>query len=484
MVHAGKLDFYRRALFLAVTLILWGLITHGTYAGTGDEPHYQMVAHSLAFDWDVDLRNDYEDPGNLIFGGNLPPEDHAREGVSGALRPVHDIGLPLLFTPYFAMAYRLAEAAPTYLPADLLARAKLNSSLILRHLMSMAMIAITAWIAVQLFDVIVVSTSAAAAAMWSALFVLSPPLLSHAFLFFPDILSAALVLWVFRTLFKAPGRPMAGVAGIVTGGLLLLHSRNIGLVAGLVLVAVRRARSESVATPAIVAFCLGLTSALIVRTYVNYLFWGSLITSPHAHFEWPAGVIAFSRDLAARVAGWAVDQEHGLLPYAPIYFFGPVGGAILWRRDSGKAIDMLVPIVGYLAFLAMPFLNPHGWRGGWSPAARYLVPIAPLLAILTFEAVFRWTATWSVRIVLAIQIAADAILWQYPKLLWNEGTGVGALFKFLDGGSGLLSGLIPSVPSTAPTVTLFMLAAVVVLWAIALPTLYSTSTQLQHSARD
>ena len=50
-----------RWLALVVVLVLWGLITHGTYAGTGDEPHYQIMAHSLAFDRDLDLTNDYAD---------------------------------------------------------------------------------------------------------------------------------------------------------------------------------------------------------------------------------------------------------------------------------------------------------------------------------------------------------------------------------------------------------------------------------------
>jgi hypothetical protein len=29
---------------------MWGLMTHGTIAGSGDEPHYAMAAHSVAFD--------------------------------------------------------------------------------------------------------------------------------------------------------------------------------------------------------------------------------------------------------------------------------------------------------------------------------------------------------------------------------------------------------------------------------------------------
>jgi hypothetical protein len=43
-----------RILRLAVALVLLGLLTHGTFAGSGDEPHYLAIAHSLAFDRDFD----------------------------------------------------------------------------------------------------------------------------------------------------------------------------------------------------------------------------------------------------------------------------------------------------------------------------------------------------------------------------------------------------------------------------------------------
>ena len=49
----------RRALQAMVMLALWGLITHGTHAGTGDEPHYLAITHSIAFDGDLDLANNY-----------------------------------------------------------------------------------------------------------------------------------------------------------------------------------------------------------------------------------------------------------------------------------------------------------------------------------------------------------------------------------------------------------------------------------------
>ena len=89
----------RVILFAVVLLVLLGLTTHSTYAGSGDEPHYLAIAHSIAFDLDFDVSNNYGAAEPLIADGQLQPEDHARAGRGGVLRPVHDVGMPLLLAP-------------------------------------------------------------------------------------------------------------------------------------------------------------------------------------------------------------------------------------------------------------------------------------------------------------------------------------------------------------------------------------------------
>ena len=89
----------RRRLLIVLALVLWGFGTHGTYAGTGDEPHYLAIAHSIAFDGDLDVANNYSTDEPLILSGGLEPEGHRRQGAGGTLRPIHDIGLPLVIHP-------------------------------------------------------------------------------------------------------------------------------------------------------------------------------------------------------------------------------------------------------------------------------------------------------------------------------------------------------------------------------------------------
>lgn len=414
------------AIFGSVVVVMWGLITHGTHAGSGDEPHYLVASYSAAFDGDFDLSNNYRDPGTLIGGPmGLEPEAHARRGRDGRLRPVHDIGMPLLFAPYVRVAHATARSLGRTVPSEWLARARLTESLLFRHLVSLAMIALTALVAVELFRALQDMGGAPRSAWWWALFVtLSPPFLSHAFLFFTEIPSALIVLFVFRRLQRGTLTRAEAVACAVGVGVLpLIHVRNIPLAAALAATAVvrRRTLGPSQVAPMAVAMLAGLA----VRAVVTWRFWGTLVTTPHARpGEW-SGAAASAHETATRLLGWAWDREYGLFAYAPIYLLA-VPGLLLMARRNSRALWGVVAVAGvYLAAIALPLVNVHGWTGGWSPAGRFLVPIAPLLALAAFAA---WRGGSPLEWVIVVaQVLLSAVVWQRPKLLWNDGDGVSAL---------------------------------------------------------
>jgi hypothetical protein len=476
--------------------VLWGLITHGTYAGTGDEPHYQMITHSLVFDRDVDLTNDYANPDNLALGGHFEGGNHLQPGKDRRLRPVHDIGMPVLFAPYYAIAYMFTEEVVAYVPARWLERARLNFTVLLRHLLSLAMIALTAAIAVHLFSIFsALAVTNRRAFEWVLLLVLSPPILSHSFLFFTEIVSAFIALSVFvwmRTgeAGEAGGAGRAGqagqagqpgeaglkscatpatrgralLAGAATGYLLLVHARNAGLIVGLIVVVLRRAKRWP-DRGMIVAFMVGAAVLFGIRTAVTYHFWGTLITTPHERFGTVTGWQPFVAESVTRIIGWLFDQEHGLLPYAPIYLLAPAGWFVLWKRDRELCAELSIVVGAYVGVMTIPFLNAHGWRGGWTPAARFLVPIAPFLAIATFAAVAHLRRLPAVVMaIVSVQVFLDALLWQHPGLLWNDGIGTSALLKFLDGGTGWLSMYVPSIFPPLGGRTIALIAAAAIGW--------------------
>jgi hypothetical protein len=72
---------------------------------------------------------------------------------------------------------------------------------------------------------------------------LSPPMLSHVFLFFTEMLSALIALSIFIWLRGSPRSvPAATAYGAAAGYLVLVHARNVGLTAALIALAVYRSR--------------------------------------------------------------------------------------------------------------------------------------------------------------------------------------------------------------------------------------------------
>ena len=64
--------------------------------------------------------------------------------------------------------------------------------------------------------------------------------------------------------------------------------------------------------------------------------------------------------------------------------------------------------------------------GGWSPAARFLTPLTPLLG-LSVLAGLRAIPKGVAVAAIAVQAAISAYAWQHPKVLWNEGDGRAAI---------------------------------------------------------
>ena len=423
-------------------------MTHGTHAGTGDEPHYLAIAHSLAFDGDLDLSNNYGANEPLIAGGDLRPEQHVKAGVGGVVRPVHDIGLPLVFVPLVVVAAPAVSWLAPRLPPELMRRLRLTPSVMYRHVLSLGMIALACILALFMYRASTALGYEARHTLWCTLIVvLSPPLLIFSILFFTEMLTAVLVFVVFYAIaFNASRCSDARWAamGLVTGFLLLVHIRNIAIVGalgGLAIVELWRGRRSL----ALAIFIAGLTVPLIARTILIHRLWGTWLTTPLAQPGRFSGAASFA--LAGhRLAAMFLDQEYGLLPYAPIFVLA-IAGLVWRRRDRHRLVLQIWFVAGaYLVSLALPVTNAIGWTGGWSPPARFLVPIVPLIAI-GMPTGLRRASRFLVVPLVVLQIAIDAYFWQHPKYLWNNGTGVAAVCQQ---GDVPICGMLPSFDPEVP----------------------------------
>jgi hypothetical protein len=96
----------------------------------------------------------------------------------------------------------------------------------------------------------------------------------------------------------------------------------------------------------------------------------------------------------------------------------------------------------------MPQTNYHCWHGGWAPAGRFLVPIAPLLALPIGLLGTRMRWRWPLGAVVVIQILISQYLWAHPMWSWNGGEEPSAWLERLVGTHW--ASVVPIWPITRP----------------------------------
>jgi hypothetical protein len=311
-----------------------------------------------------------------------------------------------------------------HLPARVMERARLTPAVLYRHALSFVMIGLATVLAGLVFDTLSgVGVPPKQALGITLLVMLSPPLLFYSVLFFTELLSALVCFWVFQRLLWGGrhGASQWALTGSATGFLMLLHARNAGLILALTVIAVIKGwraglRAETA------AFLAGVAALLLVRTAVNFHFWGSLVTNSHASLGAWTGSGELIRESLVRLGGLILDQEFGLVVYAPIYVLAAAGLVVMMKGEREAASAILFVTASYLALVICPLTNIQGWTGGWCPAARFLTPVVPLAAVPLSRAVRAVPRPVTVA-VLVLQIGISAALWQFPKLAWNDGEG-------------------------------------------------------------
>jgi hypothetical protein len=361
--------------------------------------------------------------------------------------------LPIVAAPVVAAAYAIAGTVDRW-PASLVRRAKLSPFIVLRQLLSLAMIAATIALALLFFEASAALTGQRTwAFIWTLLWALSPPILTHSYIFLTEIPSALIALFVFvrRDDLKGTHPVRRGVVlGLLTGLLFLIHVRNIGLVLALTALILWRVRATLTRAS---GFLAGLAILGAIKVAINFRFWGAPLMNPHEHLgAWP-GLAPFVSQSLTSLMGLLIDARHGLLLVAPIFLLAPAAWILIKRQSRATAHELLFVAAAYLVFVINPVTNIHGWRGGWSPAARFLVPIVSFAALAVPVLFTVRRRALIVGGVIALQLVISAYLWGHPMQQWSEGPGPAAFVQALAGSS--VAGAIPPVEQlNAPVLTL------------------------------
>jgi hypothetical protein len=457
---------------LGIFLFTWTLTTHGKYSASGDEPHYLMMTHSAVVDGDLDLANNYADNDGRHFGhDNLERGLHALPARTGSMRSIHDPGLAIVLVPVYAVVRQVAA-----LPSEsLLERFRMSRGLFTYSLMSLFLAALTAASLTLLAHGLSVGAGARTAALVTLALGVSPPVVSHAFLVFPEVLALAVTCLAVWFALRPPGAhdwPLLLGLAFLLGALPWTHHKYLVYGPGLLFVvgwkrwATLRGLSRSRWIAAILLFLLP-QAALHLWTYYEWGTLGGALTTDTVPFSMPT--------LKAGAAGLIVDRESGILAYAPLLWIVP---ACLWltRRSTWP---FLVPAV--LLYLPAAAYTT-GWWAGFSPAARYIVPLVPLVAVAAALGMRHEAVRMAALFLVVPQILIDAVVWQWPRRLWPTGQGNAALHSLGPLGRGYEAILPPVQTGGLTPAALAILAAPAVFSAVLVALSSRTKQRSAHAS--
>jgi len=332
-------------LALAAALHLLPFATRPVLIG-GDEPHYALMAHSLAVDHDVALADDY---AAVAAGSNAAGKRRAGQRLEPHLRPegdgetfTHPLGLPALAAPLLAALHAVApDAAPD------LALGLGGSALCFAAFLA-------GW---RLLARRLDEPGAAAIVAVAAYF--GSPLWYSSRTFFTEPYT-----WAFAVLAVAAVAARRGVAAAVFLGL-ALAMKETALVLVVAIVGAVAVRRGAAAAARLLA---GPAAVLVLLAVKNLVLYGRAIV-PFQPYR--------LGDPAAGLLGLLFGGEKGLLFFAPVLLVGAAGFFVPRRGDGVERGAAAAIVLGYLAAVACWI----DWRGGASYGPRLLVPALPALAV-------------------------------------------------------------------------------------------------------
>ena len=461
---------WRLRVGLAVFLFAWTLTTHGKYSASGDEPHYLMICHSLLVDRDMNVANNYANNDGRFFGHDgLEMGLHAVPARNGEVRSIHDVGLAVALVPVYTAAQQLAR-----LPSNgLLSRFRMSRGLFAYSVVGLFLIALTVAGLMFLARALESLTSLASAALLVLIAGISPPIVSHSFLVFPEVLALFVTCLVVWFAFRPPGthgrRALIAVL-LAAGALPWTHHKYLLYVPGLLFVIVWRRWDMIRALPSTERIMAGAAFVLPQLALFAWTWneWGTLGGALTTN-ELPFSVEMFK---SGSLGLW-IDRRSGLLAYAPLYWIAP---ACFWLTRK-TAWPLIVPA----ALLYLPAAAfTIGWWAGFSPAARYIVPLVPFL-LVAIAGALRYRAIRIAALVLAIpQAIINAVIWHKPRALWPSEAGNPAL-EMLGAPGRAYQAILPDAQSGGSLVAALVLAAAWLVVSIAI--VYGASERSRQSAR-
>jgi hypothetical protein len=368
IVRGDRLPVVALVLLCAVPMLVLAWLRYRLHFPAGDEPHYLIISEALARYHSLDVQRVYDNRDYAAFFAG-PIEPHTAPGPSGRLLPLHSVGGPVLWLVPFVVWGR----------AGVLAFMVVVSSLIVANVY---------WFVRQL------AVSRRTAFVVGLGLGLGSPVLTYSSLSFVEPIGALGCIYALRLLHTPRLRPRDLVlVSTALGVLPWVHSRFLlfpPVFLGLLLLRLHREegwtrRAACALGPAVVLF-LGLE-------LYHLAVWRTLGLAPN---QTSAGAVPFQLDPVPALAGIAFDRAAGFVPSFPIFLL-VLPGVLAAASHLGRSLHVHVAaaVVPYtLIVCSFP-----AWPGAWSPPARFMAVVLPMLAGYLAVAVHRLPRVVAVAVV-------------------------------------------------------------------------------------
>ena len=345
--------FFFLPFLVYLAVLPWSAFHH---APDGDEPHYLLLTHSLAYDLETDLANNYSEEDSLTFMGRaLEPQLGDPVGPNGEMYSRHNVLLPLALAP----VYRLAGLGGVLVVMAALAAALVWATLGLAK-------------AYGLLDPV--------GTLWAyAIFAFTAPLILYSYQVWVEVPAALLTVLALTLILRAADEESHGWAtwmriGLPILALPFLKIRFVLLAGSLVILASwyaggKKARRR---TALLLATLGGVTVSILL--FNRFFFQNPL------KYHDIDGLRAYAQSPLTYLQGFLglfYDCAFGLFAFAPIWLLLLPAALLMGSRHRRIFTDSLLILIPYLMLLA-----PRGeWFGGWSPPFRYGIIALPFLAL-------------------------------------------------------------------------------------------------------
>ncbi|HYO16544.1 MAG TPA: hypothetical protein VE685_25380 [Thermoanaerobaculia bacterium] len=320
----------------------------------GDEPYYLLVTHSLAYDLDADLTDNYaRGDWRHFMDRPIEPQPGDPVGPGGERYSRHNELLPMMLVPAYLLAGKLGALAT--MAAFTAALAWMTLRLASRYLPDLPGESLVAW----------------------AIVAFTPPLLLYSYQVWVEVPAALLAAIALDRILDLDGRrswrwkEWLGI-GLPVLFLPLVKIRFVLLAAPLLAMGwwyAGRPRRQIL----ILGLLFGMTAAGILAynqtLYSNPLkihTWEEVDPQRYTLLDYAKGGLGFL---------W--DSAFGLFGCAPVWMLLLPAIVLLLTRRSR--------LLGHLVALALPYLvivaPRNEWYGGWSPPFRYALITLPLLGL-------------------------------------------------------------------------------------------------------